>query len=168
MEISQIPVKFIFHSYSESSTFGRPGLGRSTLHQMAILQIPALLWELIFTRPLVKWWFHRFLWNSYFIHTLRAQHLTDQVLAQLPPSSKAISQIPTLVWELIFGRPSVDRITPLIKLQFHRFLLWQLLFHSYSESSSFGRPSVGRSTHPSFEWQISLIPTLTILISFLL
>ena len=172
MVISQIPVKFIFHSYSESSTFGRPGLGRSTLHQMAILQIPALLWELIFTRPPVKWWFHRFLWNSYFIHTLRAQHLTDQVLAQLPPSSKAISQIPTLVWELIFGRPSVGRSTPcqmaisqIPALTAH--ISWQLIFHSHSERSTFGRPGLGRST-PHFWVAISLIPTLTTLISFLL
>ena len=200
MEISQIPVKFIFHSYSESSTFGRPGLGRSTLHQMAILQIPALLWELIFTRPLVKWWFHRFLWNSYFIHTLRAQHLTDQVLAQLPPSSKAISQIPTLVWELIFGRPSVGRIAPcqmaisqipvltahiwwqlifsfpLWELDIWQTRSWQiyhpflsgnftdsysdkLLFHSYSESLSFGRPGPNRSTPHAMV--ISQIPALT-------
>ena len=296
MAISQIPaLKFIFHSYSESSTFGRPGLGRSTpikwqfgrpsvgrstLNQMAISQIPALtahyfippqtiwqtrswqiyppsngnftdscstlrahlfgrstptsngnftdsceihisflLWELniwqtrcwqiyphsgnftdscsddclfhaalwdhlSFGRPglqiypPIKWWFHRFLlwqliptlraqhladqvladltphiqwqfhrfllWqliptlrahhladqvgrstppsngnftdcccdNSYFIPTLTAQHLADQVLADLPPSSMAISQIPTLLWELIFGRPSVGRSTP--------------------------------------------------------
>ena len=181
MEISQIPVKFVFHSYSESSTFGRPGLGRSIPHQMAILQIPALLsnsyladplsngdftdscefhisfllWELniwqtrswqiyppsngnftdscstlklIFSRPTVKWQFHRFLlWqltfhdSSYFIPTLRAQHLAEQVLADVPP----------------------------FEWQFHWFLLWQLLFHSYSESLSFGRPGLGISTPPS-------------------
>ena len=128
MAISQIPVKFIFHSYSESSTFGRPGLGRSIPHQMAISQIPALLSELIFSRPTVKWQFHRFLlWqltfhdSSYFIPTLRAQHLADQVLADVPP----------------------------FEWQFHWFLLWQLLFHSYSESLSFGRPGLGRSTSPS-------------------
>ena len=85
---------------------------------------------------------------------LRAQHLTDQVLAQQPPSSKAISQIPALIWELIFGRPSVGRSTP-VKWQFHRFLLWQLIFHSYSESSSFGRPGPDRSTsHPMVILQI--------------
>ena len=51
----------------------------------------SLLWELIIwqTRladltPPTKWQFHRFLWNSYFIPTLRAQHLADQVLADLP------------------------------------------------------------------------------------
>ena len=156
MDISQIPVKFIFHSYSESSIFGRPGLGRCSPHQMAILQIPALLWELIFSRPTVKWWFHRFLWNSYFIPTWRAQHLTDQVLAHLPLSSKAISQIPTLFWKLIFGRQSVGRSTPHPPMVISQMLahlplsskaisqiptlLWKLIF---------GRPSVGRSTPKS-------------------
>ena len=165
MAISQIPAltahiswQLIFHSYSESSTFGRPGLGRSTPNQMAILPIPALLSKLIFSRPVVKWWFHRFLWNSYFIPTLRAQHLADQVMADLSP----------------------------IKWQFHRFLLWQLTFHDssyfiptlraqhladqvlaylppiqwwfyrfliYSESSTFGRPSC--------QMVISQIPALT-------
>ena len=195
MVISQIPVKLIFHYYSESSTFGRPGLGRSTPHQMAILQIPALLWELIFTRPPVKWWFHRFLWNSYFIHTLRAQHLTDQVLAQLPPSSKAISQIPTLLRELIFGRPSVSRICPLSNGNFTdscsdsshlmtahiSFPLWELdiwqtrswqiyhpflsgnftdsysdnyLFHSYS--GNFRAYFIWEQTRSLFEWQFGI------------
>ena len=123
-------------------------------HQTAISQIPALLWELIFSRPPVKWQFHRFLWNSYFIPSLTAQHLADQVLADLPPSSKAISQIPALIWELIFGRPCIGRSTP-CQWQFHRFLLWQLIFHSYSESSSFGRPGPDRSTsHPMVILQI--------------
>ena len=93
--------QLIFHSYSESSTFGWPGLGRSN--------------------PTIKWKFLRFLWNSYFIPTLRAQHLADQVMADLSP----------------------------IKWQFHWFLLWQLLFDSYSESLSFGRPGLGISTPPS-------------------
>ena len=93
MAISQIPVKFIFHSYSDSSTFGTPVLGRCNLpHQMANSQIPALLWK------------------------------------------------------LIYGRLSVGRSTPPIIWQFHRFLLWQLIFHSYSDSSTFGRPGLRRST----------------------
>ena len=50
--------------------------------------------------------------SSYFIPTLTAPHLADQVLADLPPSSMAISQIPALLWKLIFGRPSVGRSTP--------------------------------------------------------
>ena len=128
--------------------------------------------------PPIKWQFYRFLLYSEspylpdplsngdftdsceihnFIHTLRAQHLTDQVLAQLTPSSKAISQIPTLLWELIFGRPSVGRSTP-IKWQFHRFLFWQLTF----DDSSYFIPTL-RAWHladqvladlpPFFEWQ---------------
>ena len=195
MAISQIPAltahiswQLIFHSYSESSTFGRPGLGRSTPIWVAIsliltltTLISFLLWELIIwqTRswhiyPPIQWWFHRFLFwqlttlraqhladqvlgrcnpphqmansqipallwkliygrlrvgrstpppsygnftdccsdSSYFIPTLTTPHLADQVLADLPPSSMAISQIPTLPWELIFGRPSVGRSTP--------------------------------------------------------
>ena len=67
MVISQIPA--LTAHYSESSTFGRPGLGRSD--------------------PNIRWQFHRFLWNSYFIPTLRAEHLADQVLADLPPSSNS-------------------------------------------------------------------------------
>ena len=141
--------------------------------------------------PPIKWQFHRFLWNSYFIPTLTAQHLADQVFVDLPPSSKAISQIPALLWEFIFGRPSVGRSTPCqmailqISAQdhisfllwelniwqtrswqnyphlsgyFHWFLLWQLLFHSYSESLSFGRPGLGRSTPSSMA--ILQIPAL--------
>ena len=88
MVISQIPVKFIFHSCSKSSSFGRPGPDRSTSHPMVILQILALTaqysenlsfgWS---TPPPIKWQFHRFLlWQ---LTTLRAQHLTDQVLADL-------------------------------------------------------------------------------------
>ena len=124
---------------------------------MAILPIPALLSKLLFSRPTVKWWFHIFLWNSYFIPTLRAQHLADQVMADLSP----------------------------IKWQFHRFLLWQFTFHDSSYFNPtlraphladqvladlppssmvilqipdllwkliFGRPSVGRS-NPPHQWQ---------------
>ena len=114
------------------------------------------------------------------------------------PPQMAISQIPALTahtsflcWELIFSRPGVGRCTPL-KWQFHRFLLWQLIFHSYSENSYLanqvlvdllpqptngyyrfvlwelilGRPSVGRST--PYQMAISRIPALTVHISFLL
>ena len=66
--------QLIFHSYSESSSFGRPGPDSST--------------------P-IQWWFHRFLlWE---LTTLRAQHLADQVLSD---------------------------VTPHIRRQFHRFLLY--------------------------------------------
>ena len=147
MAISQIPVKFIFHSYSDSSTFGR------------------LLWQFLAdVTSHIRWQIHRFLlysessymadWvladqhppsygnftdfcsdSSYFIPTLTAPHLADQVLVDLPPSSKAISQIPALLWEFIFGRPSVGRCTPcqmailqISALRAHiSFLLWELI-----------------------------------------
>ena len=154
-------------------------LAHLPLFQMAISQIPALLWELIIGR----WGLGRStpISNgsltdscsdcSYFFPTLRAQHLADQVLADLPlfkwhfhrflfysesstfgrpglgistPLQMAISQIPVLLLEFIFGRPTVGKSTP-FKWQFNRFLLWLLIFLSYSESSTFGRPSVGRS-----------------------
>ena len=144
MAISQIPVKFIFHSYSDSSTFGTPVLGRCNLpHQMANSQIPALLWKLIYGRlsvgrstPPSYGNFTDFCSDSsYFIPTLTAPHLADQVLVDLPPSSKAISQIPALLWEFIFGRPSVGRCTPcqmailqISALTAHiSFLLWELI-----------------------------------------
>ena len=205
MAISQIPVKLIFHSFSDSSTFGRPGLGRSTPSSKAISQIPALIWELIFGRPCIgrstpcqmaisqisaltahisfllweliiwqtrswqiylpsngdftdscsdssllweliiwqtrswqiyppiKWQFHRFLlWQ---LPTLRAQHLTDQVLADLNPHIRWHFHrflwnsyiIPTLRAQHLADQVLADLLPP-IKWQFHRFLL-------YSESS---------------------------------
>ena len=218
MAISQIPVKFIFHSYSESSTFGWPGLGRSTHpHQMAISQIPALLWKVIFVRPNVG------------RSTPHPPMVISQMLTDLPPHQTAISQISALLWELIFGRPPCQMVISQILLWqltslraqhladqvladltppsngnfsdscefiFHSYsesstfgrpghgrsipnqmaisripaltahISWQLIFHSYSESSTFGRPGLGRSTPI---WVvISLIPTLTTLIWFLL
>ena len=110
----------------------------------------------------------------------------------------AISQIPSLtghisflIWEVILGRPGVGRSTPSIKQQFHRFLFWRVIFHSYCESSYWAdqvladlpppkwqflifllwqlildRPSVGRST--AHRMAISQIPSLTGHISFLI
>ena len=138
MAISQIPVKFIFHSYSDSSTFGRPGLCRSTTlikgnftDSCSTLRVhiwQTKCWQIY---PLSNGNFADFCSDSsYFIPTLRAQHLADKVLAELPP------------FEWIF----------------HWFLLWQLLFHSYSESLSFGRPGLGRSTPSSMA--ILQIPAL--------
>ena len=140
--------------------------------QMAILQIPALLSKLIFSRPTVKWWFHRILWNSYFIHTLRAQHLADQVMADLSPIKWQFHGF--LLWQLTFHDSSyfiptlrahhlADQVLadlPPFEWQFHWFLLWQLLFHSYSESLTFGRPGPGIST-PPHTMLISQIPVLT-------
>ena len=166
MEISQIPVKFVFHSYSESSTFGRPGLGRSIPHQMAILQIPALLSNSYLADPLSNGDFTDscefdisfLLWelniwqtrswqmyphlsgnftdsysdNSYFILTLRAYHLADQVLAYLPPHPMVNSQIPALTAH-------------------------------YSESSTFGRPGLVRC-NPPHQMAISQIPQISFLL----
>ena len=99
MAISQIPLKFIFHSYSESSTFGWPGLGRSTYpYQMAISQIPALLWKLIFVRPSVG------------RSTPHPPMVISQMLADLPPHQTAISQISALLWELILSRPPCQMV----------------------------------------------------------
>ena len=56
-----------------------------------------------------------------------------------------------LLWELIFGRPGVRGSTPL-KWQFHRFLLWEFIF---------SRPGLGRSTHLCLsQMTISQIPSL--------
>ena len=122
--------QLIFHSYFESSSFGRPGPDRST--------------------P-IQWWFHRFLWNSYFIPTLRAQHLADQFLADLPPVKWQFHKF-LLYSESSYLADQVLADQPRIIWQFHRLLLWQLIFHSYSESSTFGRPGLGRST-PLIKWQ---------------
>ena len=189
MAISQIPVKFIFHSYSDSSTFGRPGLCRSTtlikgnftdscstlrvhIWQTKCWQIyplsngnfadfcsdssyfiPTLRAnhfadQVLTDLPPIQWWFYRFLFWQ--LTTLRIYHLADQVLADLSPHQMAISQIPALTAHYskisTFGRPGLGRYDPPIRWQFHRLLLWQLIFHSYSESSTFGRPGLGRST----------------------
>ena len=112
MAISQIPA--LTAPYSESSTFGRPGLIRSS-HLIKGNFIRFLL------RPglgrsnsaPIKWQFHRFLWNSYFIPTLTAQHLAHQFLADVTSCHQmANSQIPALLWKLIYGRLSVGRSTP--------------------------------------------------------
>ena len=145
---------------------------------MAILLIPALLWKLIFGRPSVgrsnpphQWQFHRFLWNSYFILTLTAQHLADQVLADLPPHQMAISQIPALLWKLIIGRPSVGRSTPcqmailqIAALTAHiSFLLWELTtLRAQHLADQF------LSDVTPHQMAISQIPALTAHISFLL
>ena len=107
--------------------------------------LTALMWQ---TRswqiyPTTAWWFHRFLlWQLIFHSYSESSYVAGQVLADLLPHWMAISQIPTLTahiwflfWELICGRPAVDRCTPHIEWQFHRFLLYQVIFDSYSECS---------------------------------
>ena len=97
------------HSYSESSTFGRPGLGRSTPIWVAISLIPTLT-------------------TFYFIPTLRAYHLADQVLAYLPPIQWWFHRF--LFWQLTTLRAQhladqvLSDVTPHIRWQFHRFLLY--------------------------------------------
>ena len=129
--------------------FGRPSVGRSTPLQMAISQVPPLtahisflLWELIFGRPVVadlplppsnghiSGW-------AYQIPSLL---IFDQVLADLTPSHISCSDyfMPTLrahIWQTL-----VLADLPPIKWQFHRFLLWQFIFHSHSWVLIFGRP----------------------------
>ena len=129
----------IFISYSGSSTFGRPGLGIST--------------------PFLKWQFHRFLlWLLIFLSHSESSKFGRPGLGRSLPSQMAISQIPALPWEFIFGRPCGGKSAPFI-WQFHRFLLWLLIFLSYSKSSTFGMPGLGRS-NPS---QISISQILALL-----
>ena len=107
---------------------------------------------------------------SYFFPTLRVQHLAGQVLANLPSLSNInfTDSLPysdcSYLADLGLWRTatiskgnftdscstlrvhiqlnSVCRWTHSFKWQFHRFLLWLLIFLSYSESSTFGRPIV--------------------------
>ena len=82
------------------------------------------------------------------------------VLCKSMPHQEAISQIPALLWEFIFGRPSVGKFTlPLSNGNFTDSYLWLLIFLSYSMSSTFGRPGLGRST--PIQMAISQIPALT-------
>ena len=143
---------------------------------MAILAIPAptahislLLWELNIWQiyPSLKWLFHRFLlWLLIFLSYSERSYLVDQVLEELPPCQKAISQIPDLLWEFISGRPSVGRSIPPPKCQFHRLLLWLLIFPFSLWELILGRTGFGRST--PIQMAISQIPALTAHISFLL
>ena len=129
MAISQIPVNLIFHSFSDSSTFHRPGLGRSDplikgnfTDSCSNLTAPHLADHVLADLPPVKWQFHRFHSSdsSYFIPTPERSYLADQVLADLLYIKVEIPQIPV-----------------------------KFLFHSYSKSSSFGRPGPDRtSPHP--------------------
>ena len=147
----------IFHSSSESSTFGRPWSWhiypsfKRQFHRF-------LLWLLIFLSysesstfgrpdlrqvyPSLKWLVSQISCSdcSYFFPTLRAQHLADEVLTDLPPIQMAISQIPALLWEFVFGRPSVEQIYPsLPNGNFTDSCFECSYFISYSESSTFGR-----------------------------
>ena len=121
--------------------------------------------------------------SSYFIPTLRAHIWPTRCWQIYPPSQILISQM------IVYGIPhytcrapyTVPAVLPPIQWQFNRFLLWHLMFHSYSESSYlaeqvladlppskwwFQIPDLGR---PTPHWMaISQIPALTAHISFLL
>ena len=107
-------------SCSDSSYFiptqrthiGRPGVGRSTPHQMEISQIPALpacisflLWELIFGRPAVGRSTppHQTAITDFYSES---SYLADQVLVDLPPSDSSyfIPTLTTHIWQTRFGQ----------------------------------------------------------------
>ena len=107
--------------------FGSPSVGISSPHKMAISHIPALtahisflLWELILHRPGVA-----------DLPLLSNGNFTDS----WSDSTYFIPNVKTHIAQTRCGKS-----TPPIKWQFHRFLLWQLIFHSYCESSYFWRP----------------------------
>ena len=118
---------------------------------MAILQIPALLWELIFTRPL-KWWFHRSCEIHDFIHTLRAQHFTD-CLAQLTTLLifHSYSSLRAHIWQTKSWQIYPSSNGNFIDSCSDSSLCWELISFN---SLTFGRPGVGRSTPTFFKWQI--------------
>ena len=169
--------QLIFHSYSDSSTFGRTVLGRcNPPHQMAISQIPALPWELIFGRPSVGRSTPESNGNftdccsdsSYFIPTLRAQYLADKVFADLPPCLMAILQIPvkflfhSFSKSSSFGRPCPDRSSP-IQWWFYRFLFLQLntlrAYHLADQVLTDLPPPIKWQFHRLL-WNSYFIPTL--------
>ena len=155
MAISQIPVKFIFHSYSDSSTFGWPGLSRSTPPSNgnftdSCSSLKAHNWQ-------TKCWQIYPLSNgnftdccsdsSYFIPTLRAHYSESSTFGRPvlvrcnPPHQMAISQIPALtahisflLWELIIWQTRSWQFYPhpmvisqiSVKIPIS-FLLWVLI-----------------------------------------
>ena len=144
-----------FITYSESSTFGRPGLGRSPPLQMSIFThscstLRVHIWQTkcweIYPSPLKGNFTDSCSDCPQFFPTLRAQHLADQVLADLTPLSNGSFTdscsdcsyfFPTLRVQHFAGHLFAD--LPPFKWHFHRFLF-------YSESSTFGRPGLGTCT----------------------
>ena len=118
---------------------------------------------------LVKWWFHRLLpWQ---LTSLRAQHLAEQIMADLnPPSNGNFTDfceihISFLLWQLHIWQTRSWQIYPSSNGNFTdscstlRAHIYQtpcqmvisqipvkFIFHSYSESSTFGRLSLGTTT----------------------
>ena len=162
MVILQIPA--LTAHYSESLSFGRPGLGRSTPlingnFTDSCSTLKAHIWQTKcwLINPHIKWQFHRFLWNSYFIPTLRAQHLADQVFADLPPIQQQFHRF--LLWQLSTLRTHHLADQVLTDLPPHQMAISQIpaLTAPYSKSSTFGRPGLGRSD-PPHQMAISQIP----------
>ena len=124
---------------------------------MAVSQF--LLWQLIFHSYSESSYLADQLWadlppsNGDFINCSselidscsESSYLADQVLADLTPSLESIrflfwqsildSTLRTDIWQIWCWQ-----IYPPIKWQFHRFLLWQFIFHSHSWVLIFGRP----------------------------
>ena len=127
--------------------------------QMAISAIPALTAHILFLFKSST--FGRLVLehppsNGNFIDscpTVRVHIWQTKCWQIYPPSQLEISKIPPLtahisffLWELNIWQAMAWHIYPSFKWQFHRFLLWLLIFLSYSESSTFGRPDLSRST----------------------
>ena len=152
-------------SYSESSYLANPSVGRSTSLEWQFHRL--LLWQLTFhsysessyladqvlpdlTHPL-KWWFHRFLlWQLIYHSYSETLYLADQLLADLPPASNDNDRF--LLWEPTFGRPHIGTSTPPLNGDFTDASLWQLTFHSYSESSYLADQVLADLIHPRKWW----------------
>ena len=179
MAILQIPVKFLFHSFSKSSSFGRPCPDRSSpiqwwFYRFLFLQLNTLrayhLADQVLTDlpPPIKWQFHRLLWNSYFIPTLRA-HIWQTKWWQIYPLSNGNFTdccsdssyfIPTLRAHHLADQVLTD-------LPPHQMAISQIpaLTAHYFKSSTFDRPGLGRSTPTS---DGNFTDSFEIYISFLL
>ena len=138
--------QLIFHSYFESSSFGRPGPDRSS--------------------P-IQWWFYRFLFWQ--LSTLRAYHLADQVLADLSPTSNGnftdyLKQISFLLWELnIWLTRSWQIYPPPSTWQFHRWLLYSGISYLHLQITKCWQiyPAMSNANFTDWLlWQYHISPTL--------
>ena len=100
---------------------------------MAISQIPALTAHISFLLWELNIW-QTMCWQIY-------PPLNGNFTDSCSDSSYFIPTLRTHIWQT-----RCWQIYHPDEWQFHRFLLWQLIFHSYSGISTFDTPSVGRST----------------------
>ena len=123
-------------SYSESSCLASEILTDLPPSCTGISQIPTLRAHIWQTR---SWQIFQPPPNSEFTDSYsRSSCLAGLVLSDLPPTPTGISQIPTLRAHIWTDQVLVDPPFSLcLKWQFHRFLLWELIF---------GRPGLRRST----------------------